>query len=230
MVYSFSTCFFFFSFFFFSSRRRHTRSLRDWSSDVCSSDLFFGCAAGHWRHEKVIVSAGGFDFADVAGEGHLLAVRRKGVEVAAAQLEGWHIVVARGEVAGHAAAGGDHKQVAALTSGVAGPVAIEEAGEDRRFHLGAGLLFRTRLVAGVILAVGVDGGDEQNILPVGRPEFAVSFGGNGGDAAGFARQIAGGAVEIHHPDLRAAALGGDVSELLAIGGPARPVLAGNARG
>src|SRR6266496_5003003 len=30
---------FFFFFFFFSSRRRHTRSLRDWSSDVCSSDL-----------------------------------------------------------------------------------------------------------------------------------------------------------------------------------------------
>src|SRR5204863_6427763 len=27
------------SLFFFSSRRRHTRSLRDWSSDVCSSDL-----------------------------------------------------------------------------------------------------------------------------------------------------------------------------------------------
>src|SRR5699024_11861896 len=25
--------------FFFSSRRRHTRSKRDWSSDVCSSDL-----------------------------------------------------------------------------------------------------------------------------------------------------------------------------------------------
>src|SRR5260221_8010507 len=29
-------------FFFFSSRRRHTRSLCDWSSDVCSSDLL------HW--------------------------------------------------------------------------------------------------------------------------------------------------------------------------------------
>src|SRR2546429_8961366 len=26
-------------FFFFSSRRRHTRCSRDWSSDVCSSDL-----------------------------------------------------------------------------------------------------------------------------------------------------------------------------------------------
>src|SRR5205809_5386192 len=31
-------CFLFF-FFFFSSRRRHTRCSRDWSSDVCSSDL-----------------------------------------------------------------------------------------------------------------------------------------------------------------------------------------------
>src|SRR5215218_809656 len=31
----YSICFFF----FFSSRRRHTRSLCDWSSDVCSSDL-----------------------------------------------------------------------------------------------------------------------------------------------------------------------------------------------
>src|SRR5436309_10259391 len=30
---------FFTFFFFFSSRRRHTRFSRDWSSDVCSSDL-----------------------------------------------------------------------------------------------------------------------------------------------------------------------------------------------
>src|SRR3712207_7326072 len=29
-------------FFFFSSRRRHTRYWRDWSSDVCSSDLSRG--------------------------------------------------------------------------------------------------------------------------------------------------------------------------------------------
>src|SRR3712207_7210418 len=29
-------------FFFFSSRRRHTRYWRDWSSDVCSSDLTYG--------------------------------------------------------------------------------------------------------------------------------------------------------------------------------------------
>src|SRR5690606_3655141 len=30
----------FISYFFFSSRRRHTRFSRDWSSDVCSSDLY----------------------------------------------------------------------------------------------------------------------------------------------------------------------------------------------
>src|SRR5690606_40416532 len=29
-------------YFFFSSRRRHTRFSRDWSSDVCSSDLELG--------------------------------------------------------------------------------------------------------------------------------------------------------------------------------------------
>src|SRR5437660_3479673 len=34
-IFSFSL----FIFFFFSSRRRHTRWPRDWSSDVCSSDL-----------------------------------------------------------------------------------------------------------------------------------------------------------------------------------------------
>src|SRR6266403_4000949 len=34
-------------FFFFSSRRRHTRSLRDWSSDVCSYDLML--LGGLWH-------------------------------------------------------------------------------------------------------------------------------------------------------------------------------------
>src|SRR5437870_11024031 len=34
-----SVTFLLYSLFFFSSRRRHTRWPRDWSSDVCSSDL-----------------------------------------------------------------------------------------------------------------------------------------------------------------------------------------------
>src|SRR5207249_5281080 len=32
--------------FFFSSRRRHTMSKRDWSSDVCSSDLLWMAGGG----------------------------------------------------------------------------------------------------------------------------------------------------------------------------------------
>src|SRR5260221_9557126 len=47
---------YFFVFFFFSSRRRHTRSLCDWSSDVCSSDLvsalFFQYI--NWRDPRLI--------------------------------------------------------------------------------------------------------------------------------------------------------------------------------
>src|SRR5260221_7582885 len=52
-------------FFFFSSRRRHTRSLCDWSSDVCSSDLVQGVngkkqpgCARSCRAQKVRLPAG----------------------------------------------------------------------------------------------------------------------------------------------------------------------------
>src|SRR5215469_14866810 len=43
-----------FLFFFFSSRRRHTRSLRDWSSDVCSSDL-----PGDRRVKRLVLTPAG---------------------------------------------------------------------------------------------------------------------------------------------------------------------------
>src|SRR5690606_40726274 len=52
--------------FFFSSRRPHTRFSRDWSSDVCSSDLFtrfFALSnASLWMDEIVILEE------SVAGE------------------------------------------------------------------------------------------------------------------------------------------------------------------
>src|SRR5690606_41201171 len=50
-------------FFFFSSRRRHTRFSRDWSSDVCSSDLALPAARG----------AGGDGFGRVVGVGLVAA-------------------------------------------------------------------------------------------------------------------------------------------------------------
>src|SRR5205809_4899710 len=39
--------------FFFSSRRRHTRCSRDWSSDVCSSDLADAAPGIRARHVEV---------------------------------------------------------------------------------------------------------------------------------------------------------------------------------
>src|SRR5699024_11305557 len=47
-------------YFFFSSRRRHTRSKRDWSSDVCSSDLgrTLGRAGAHTGTALVTGSEG----------------------------------------------------------------------------------------------------------------------------------------------------------------------------
>src|SRR6266511_4666267 len=36
------------TFFFFSSRRRHTRFSRDWSLDVCSSDLLRRRVTSYW--------------------------------------------------------------------------------------------------------------------------------------------------------------------------------------
>src|SRR5690606_39489790 len=40
-------------FIFFSSRRRHTRFSRDWSSDVCSSDLLMGMGMA-WNNSLAV--------------------------------------------------------------------------------------------------------------------------------------------------------------------------------
>src|SRR5207237_4328969 len=45
VLYVYVLCYCVVFFFFFSSRRRHTRFKCDWSSDVCSSDLF-SCNGG----------------------------------------------------------------------------------------------------------------------------------------------------------------------------------------
>src|SRR5258707_7625245 len=52
--------------FFFSSRRRHTRYWRDWSSDVCSSDLGAGGdGPGHQQSQLIVVAR----FERQAGDG-----------------------------------------------------------------------------------------------------------------------------------------------------------------
>src|SRR2546422_6903401 len=61
---------FVFLFFFFSSRRRHTRCSRDWSSDVCSSDLFYAgslsvSGSSRIRRTATLTVRGGSDLYDL---------------------------------------------------------------------------------------------------------------------------------------------------------------------
>src|SRR5215813_13664365 len=56
-------------FFFFSSRRRHTRCGRDWSSDVCSSDL----KKGEYRREFAELQKKGFQRLKIDGKFYEIA-------------------------------------------------------------------------------------------------------------------------------------------------------------
>src|SRR3712207_8369786 len=61
---------FFIGSFFFSSRRRHTRYWRDWSSDVCSSDLASArgpCAASALLLLRAVAAASLLAVADTLG-------------------------------------------------------------------------------------------------------------------------------------------------------------------
>src|SRR6266536_1241830 len=78
-------------FFFFSSRRRHTRSTRDWSSDVCSSDLPGRAAiemAHHWHsaHDSAWALIGAWRAAAQSGRAVAAAER---LSLLARVLELW---------------------------------------------------------------------------------------------------------------------------------------------
>src|SRR2546421_8896567 len=63
-------CVYLLLFFFFSSRRRHTRSDRDWSSDVCSSDLIlrFRVTPKYQRWTACPLESSGFHLAPLKPE------------------------------------------------------------------------------------------------------------------------------------------------------------------
>src|SRR6266508_4968988 len=63
-------------FFFFSSRRRHTRWPRDWSSDVCSSDLRVWIV-DDYRHSIFIFSNDGKRLLQTIGEPNVHAADDK---------------------------------------------------------------------------------------------------------------------------------------------------------
>src|SRR5207247_7469764 len=66
--------------FFFSSRRRHTRSTRDWSSDVCSSDLIGRHGAALVPDHKTVLTHCNAGALATAGYGTALGVIRAACE------------------------------------------------------------------------------------------------------------------------------------------------------
>src|SRR3712207_7137923 len=143
-------------FFFFSSRRRHTRYWREWSSDVCSSDL--GAVR---RGESVAVfGCGGVGDAAIAGARLAGATTIVAVDVEDRKLE-WarefgatHTVDSR--------ATDPVEAVRALTGGFGVDVAIDAVGRPEVFQQA----FYARDLAGRVVLVGVPTPDMQLTLPM----------------------------------------------------------------
>src|SRR5262245_63277187 len=62
-------------FFFFSSRRRHTRCLSDWSSDVCSSDLYVMAGLQYTVQITIVAAIGGTFFGTLLAMARLSAIK-----------------------------------------------------------------------------------------------------------------------------------------------------------
>src|SRR6266511_302050 len=165
------------SFFFFSSRRRHTRCSRDWSSDVCSSDL---PEPGRRQQPakpapvlRDVVVRGG---SGCGGEGD-------------GEAEGFQLADVVAGLAGRVDAAG---VVAGAQVVVAGGGVGEQVPDDHQDGAGDG-------DQGLALAAALDQ------APVALPEEGVGLGGRGGDLAEDPFQVgvalAGGAGAVLGPGL-----------------------------
>src|SRR6266536_2673439 len=212
--------------FFVSSRRRHTRSTRDWSSDVCSSDLVrLDVADGVAAGQGVAVLGQRVQCEAEVGQGAVeLVLLQEGAEVGAVAA-GAHVVAAG--AGGHGwAAGGDG-------AGVHAPARVA-VGVER--GLGVGVAAGQRLgvggrgVASAVGAVAVAGGDVAGVVQQLRHRAvhvgAVGVGAAGPAAGGIgqAQAMAEGVVGV------GLGLGVAAAGLLLLGDQAGQALEGEAGG
>src|SRR2546429_4944336 len=74
--------------FFFSSRRRHTRCSRDWSSDVCSSDLFQDAIRSEKNDVSRIQADGGLIVLGIGNKAERHALQGDGPHLTIADQQG----------------------------------------------------------------------------------------------------------------------------------------------
>src|SRR3712207_3717524 len=136
------------AFFFFSSRRRHTRYWRDWSSDVCSSDLAYDFAAVSLRYFNVAGAAHGLGERHTT-ETHLIPIA---LQVAAGQRE---VMTVYGE--DYPTPDGtcirDYIHVEDLSDAHLLALAAPEPGEHRVYNLGNGTGFSVQEVVDAVREV-----------------------------------------------------------------------------
>src|SRR5207247_3023582 len=79
--------------FFLSSRRRHTISTRDWSSDVCSSDLTDGVYRNWIIHpENFLANPHAAELLVELSANYPISVHTVGISVgSAASIDRWHL-------------------------------------------------------------------------------------------------------------------------------------------
>src|SRR5665811_1937844 len=96
--------------------------------------------------------------------------------------------------------------MAALPFLIGIPVAIEQAVENESLNLGLLAFFKLFRVAREFgnwfaIAPRIDIRRKENVLPIGRPEFAVRFRRNQSEPMRF-RHSTRRAIEVRHPNLR----------------------------
>ena len=110
-------------------------------------------------------------------------------------------MISRSDVEGSASLWGNNEQMAAFEARVTRPMAVEKTSKHLRFDFGFDELFVARLVAHVIFAVWIELRDEENMLPIRRPDSAIGLCRDGSKLTRLAGRGSGSAVEALNPYL-----------------------------
>src|SRR5207245_6818539 len=97
----------------------------------------------------------------ITGKRELFLIRREGIIGRPAQAERRGVVISRRQVAGFTALRRDDKDVAARPVLPGFPVTKQQAISDVCFHFALRFLFGAFLIAGVVVALGVNVGSER---------------------------------------------------------------------